>query len=173
MGCGASAKYTEAESIKADPEEASRRVTLVRQSSTVSQGSRSGLLSRFRKSAKMCDIIADNFKSYADVTKALKRSGLKSAQLMVGIDFTLSNSWNGKQSFGGHCLHDVVTGHPNPYMEALRYVTTALKDFGNEQYIPAYGFGDARTKQHSIFSFQEADRQLTEHIGPSHGGRRQ
>lgn len=153
MGCGASAKKYTAQT-DGDDDVIEGKVAKI--PSNYGSENKTGFLARLR-GEKSCDIIADNFHSYADVTDALRKTGLKKVQLMVGIDFTLSNSWNGRMSFGGHNLHDLVEGVPNPYMEALRNVTTALRDFDGEHQIRAYGFGDSRTKRQGIFSFEAGD----------------
>lgn len=103
-------------------------------------------------------MIPDQYKSYEEVTAALRKAGLEKSQLIVGVDFTKSNLWKGKKVFGGRCLHDVSDPHsPNPYLQALSIISKALWDFDDDHMIPAYGFGDAQTGSHGVFSFQEND----------------
>merc|ERR1712100_731483 len=49
--------------------------------------------------------ILDNFKTIEEVQKALREAGLEASQLIVGIDHTKSNEWQGQKTFGGRCLH--------------------------------------------------------------------
>lgn len=48
--------------------------------------------------------IPDRFDSVEQVQNALRNAGLEACQLIVGIDFTKSNMWSGKHSFGGICF---------------------------------------------------------------------
>jgi len=47
----------------------------------------------------------------------IRKAGLESSQLIIGVDFTKSNLWTGQESFAGKSLHDCFTGKPNPYQE--------------------------------------------------------
>lgn len=49
----------------------------------------------------------DNYKSLAQVQQALRRKGLESSNLIIGIDFTKSNAWTGKETFEGRSLHHI------------------------------------------------------------------
>ena len=46
----------------------------------------------------------------------------------------------------------------NPYEQALEVIADTLHSFDSDQLIPCYGFGDASTKDTSVFSFVEGDR---------------
>lgn len=102
-------------------------------------------------------MIPDQYKSFEEVTGALRKAGLESSQLIVGVDFTGSNQVTGERSFGGRCLHDTSQGQ-NPYMRAMSVIAKALADFDDDNLIPAYGFGDSRTQGKSVFSFMEGDK---------------
>jgi E3 ubiquitin-protein ligase RGLG len=103
-------------------------------------------------------MIPDQYKSFDELTAALRRAGVEKSQLVVGVDFTASNETNGKRSFGGRSLHDVSDpSSPNPYMQALSIIAKALWDFDDDHLIPAYGFGDLHTGSSSVFSFMEKD----------------
>jgi hypothetical protein len=54
------------------------------------------------------------------VAAALREQGLESSNLILGIDFTKSNEWTGRQSFGGQSLHRVgdTPNAPTPYVRA-------------------------------------------------------
>jgi len=105
--------------------------------------------------------IPDQFTSIGEVRTALRNSGLESSGLVVAIDFTKSNTWTGERSFGGRCLHELDTPLPgaayrsNPYQTCIASLGRTLGDLDEENEIPAYGFGDLRTKDHSVFPFKE------------------
>merc|ERR1719359_2749148 len=102
-------------------------------------------------------MIPDQYKSLEEVTTALRLAGLESSQLIVGVDFTGSNQVTGKRSFGGRCLHDTDHGS-NPYETALTIIAKVLADFDDDNLIPAYGFGDVRTRDKAVFSFEPDDK---------------
>ncbi|PIA37648.1 hypothetical protein AQUCO_03000299v1 [Aquilegia coerulea] len=95
------------------------------------------------------------------VTLALKESGLESSNLILGVDFTKSNEWTGKQSFNSRSLHALgVT--PNPYEQAITIIGKTLAPFDEDNLIPCFGFGDVTTHDQMVFSFH------TDHT-PCHG----
>eukprot|EP00271_Cylindrocystis_brebissonii_P017246 TRINITY_DN440_c1_g1_i1.p1 TRINITY_DN440_c1_g1~~TRINITY_DN440_c1_g1_i1.p1 ORF type:complete len:526 (+),score=71.37 TRINITY_DN440_c1_g1_i1:551-2128(+) len=99
--------------------------------------------------------IPDTFKSVEQVQEALRTAGLESSNLIVGVDFTKSNEWTGKRSFGGRCLHYISPdpAFPNPYEAAIGIIGRTLEEFDDDKKIPCYGFGDTTTNAHSTFSF--------------------
>lgn len=44
----------------------------------------------------------DHFKTYAEVTSSMRRAGLERMRLIVGIDFSASNEWQGRRTFKGN-----------------------------------------------------------------------
>ncbi|BDA46007.1 probable E3 ubiquitin-protein ligase RGLG2 at N-terminal half [Coccomyxa sp. Obi] len=95
--------------------------------------------------------IKDNFNRLEEVQNALRINGLESSQLIIGIDFTKSNTWSGKHSFGGLSLHHVGQ-QLNPYEQAISIVARTLAPFDDDNQIPAYGFGDESTHDTHVFS---------------------
>lgn len=102
--------------------------------------------------------IHDHFTSVEQIAKAMRSNGLERANLMVGIDFTASNEWQGRKSFGGRSLHhisiDSKTGKVskwNPYQKVIRTIGETMRDFDDNQRIPVYGFGDEKTKDTAVF----------------------
>ncbi|KAF0747346.1 hypothetical protein AaE_007759, partial [Aphanomyces astaci] len=97
--------------------------------------------------------IANNYSNLRDLKQDLRRRGLESCNLILGIDFTKSNEWTGKRTFRGQCLHDVSSMRPNLYEEVMDIVGRTLCDFDDDNIIPVFGFGDQVTGDHSVFSF--------------------
>jgi len=96
--------------------------------------------------------IGDEFVSLDQVTDALAQAGLESSNLIVGIDFTKSNEWTGKNSFQRRCLH-ALGGTSNPYEQAISIIGRSLAKFDDDNLIPCFGFGDASTHDQEVFSF--------------------
>ena len=103
--------------------------------------------------------IEDRFTSMAEITKAMRVNGLEKANLVIGIDFTASNEWQGRKSFGGRSLHHIAVDPKsqriskwNPYQRVIRAIGEGLQDLDEDHLIPAFGFGDENTKDHGVFS---------------------
>jgi len=107
------------------------------------------------KPSDMFRSICDRFHTFEELQTGLRECGLESSNLVIGIDFTKSNTWTGKQTFGGKCLHwlDPNMQQLNPYQQAIMCMTRTLEAFDDDHLIPAYGFGDASTKDKSCFPF--------------------
>ncbi|WAR16962.1 CPNA2-like protein [Mya arenaria] len=89
-------------------------------------GRKSGRRSVFLESMSECEdvgekvmfrTIADKFQSLKEVTTAIQNVGLKECGLIFGIDYTLSNRMQGKDTYDGLSLHDVQPSRTNPYQE--------------------------------------------------------
>jgi len=100
--------------------------------------------------------IVDKFNTYEEVQEALQKAGLESSNLIIGVDFTKSNEYTGKETFKGKCLHfiDPVNPHTlNPYQQVITILGRTLEVFDDDKLIPAYGFGDVTTSDKSVFPF--------------------
>lgn len=95
--------------------------------------------------------IPDRFTSLEQVTEALRQSGVESSNLILGIDYTASNEYQGKKSFQGRCLHDIKPDLLNPYQRVISIIGRTLSQLDEDGFIPAFGFGDAHTKDVSVF----------------------
>lgn len=102
--------------------------------------------------SKKYSYIPDTYTSLDEVAAALREQGLESSNLILGIDFTKSNEWTGRQSFGGQSLHR-VGDTPNPYEQAISIIGKTLAPFDEDNLIPCFGFGDATTHDYNVFSF--------------------
>ncbi|OQR83378.1 E3 ubiquitin-protein ligase RGLG2 [Achlya hypogyna] len=97
--------------------------------------------------------IRDNYGSLDELKRDLRRKGLESSNLILGIDFTKSNEWTGKRTFRGKCLHDVNTAERNPYEQVMETISKTLYEYDDDNTIPVYGFGDDSTGDTAVFSF--------------------
>ena len=97
--------------------------------------------------------IKDRFYSYDELEQGLRKAGLESCQLIIGIDFTKSNTWQGGHPFyAKNNLHSLEP-YPNPYHQVLEIMCRSLSAFDDDGLIPAYGFGDTKTTNKFVFSF--------------------
>ncbi|KAL6854301.1 hypothetical protein ACP4OV_019204 [Aristida adscensionis] len=101
--------------------------------------------------------IVDQYRSLDEVIEALAQAGLESSNLIIGIDFTKSNEWTGKNSFGAKSLHH-IGDTPNPYEQAISIIGQTLSAFDEDNLIPCYGFGDASTHDQDVFAFYPDER---------------
>ncbi len=97
--------------------------------------------------------IEDHFKSLKEVSAAIKSAGLENSQLIFGIDFTISNLENGLRTFSGRSLHYCDDEIKNPYQKVIEILGKTLECFDVDGRIPAFGFGDANTKDRKVFPF--------------------
>ncbi|TYZ65862.1 hypothetical protein PybrP1_004659 [[Pythium] brassicae (nom. inval.)] len=99
--------------------------------------------------------IPDQFETFEELQGALRRQGLESSNLIIGIDYTKSNTWTGKVSFDGKCLHDIDPSKflLNPYQASsvISIIGRTLEPFDDDNLIPAFGFGDATTGDKGVF----------------------
>ncbi|KAG4395940.1 hypothetical protein AAZX31_19G070900 [Glycine max] len=101
--------------------------------------------------------ISDHYSSIDQVSEALALAGLESSNLIVGVDFTKSNEWTGKNSFNRRSLHHIGRGL-NPYEQAISIIGKSLAAFDEDNLIPCFGFGDASTHDQDVFSFYPSER---------------
>ncbi|XP_014498642.1 E3 ubiquitin-protein ligase RGLG4 isoform X1 [Vigna radiata var. radiata] len=121
----------------------------------------SSVMDKKQSAAKKYALIRDNFSTLEQVTTALRKEGLESSNLILGIDFTKSNEWTGRISFNKRSLHAIGTT-PNPYEKAISIIGKTLAPFDDDNLIPCFGFGDATTHDQEVFSFHS-------HHSPCHG----
>ncbi len=66
--------------------------------------------------------IRDKYETIEEVQEMLRRAGLESSNLIMAIDYTKSNEYNGRTTFGGKSLHDLSGPYPNPYEQCIRII---------------------------------------------------
>ncbi|KAK3576008.1 hypothetical protein CHS0354_007546 [Potamilus streckersoni] len=99
--------------------------------------------------------ITDNFGNLNDVSKAIQNAGVKNCGLIFGIDYTISNRMQGQKTFGGRSLHDTSGPEMNPYQQVICILGETLEALDEDRKIPAFGFGDVRTKDNAIFPLKD------------------
>lgn len=98
--------------------------------------------------------IEDHFSTFGEVSKACAKAGLEHCGLIVGIDFTASNEWQGRKTFSGNSLHRILGSKIyNPYQKVIHIMGNTLEPFDEDRNIPAFGFGDSNTLDESVFPF--------------------
>jgi len=97
--------------------------------------------------------IPDEYRTLDEVQKALREAGLESSNLIIGIDFTKSNTWNGTKTFYGQNLHTLLKDQLNPYQEVISIMGRTLEPFDDDKLIPVFGFGDITTADKTVFPF--------------------
>jgi len=97
--------------------------------------------------------IPDKYKTYSEVQEALRTAGLEASNLIIGIDYTRSNEYTGKQTFHGKSLHHIDTKFMNPYQHVITIIGRTLEVFDDDKLIPCFGFGDVTTSDKKVFPF--------------------
>jgi len=98
--------------------------------------------------------IGDNFQTFEQLQEAIKEAGLESSNIVIGIDFTKSNTWTGKNTFNNLCLHTLLPDRLNPYQTVINILGRTLSVFDDDNMIPVYGFGDSVTTDKRVFPLQ-------------------
>ncbi|KAG6768522.1 hypothetical protein POTOM_027443 [Populus tomentosa] len=102
--------------------------------------------------------IADNFNSLDQVISALRKAGLESSNLILGIDFTKSNEWTGTRSFHRKSLH-AIGSTLNPYEQAISIIGRTLSPFDEDNLIPCFDLVMVTsTHDKYVFSFYPDNR---------------
>jgi len=106
--------------------------------------------------------IEDQYQSTEGLQQGLAGAGIVESNLIYAIDFTNSNRKRGKLTYVVSSmteedkkifmnLHWTDPRWPNPYRQAINITSNVLKYFDKDQKYPVYGFGDSKTKGHSVF----------------------
>ena len=95
-------------------------------------------------------VIKDKFETLEQVKDALRKEGLESSDLIIGVDFTGSNQVQGRHTFNGRCLHEISRHNQNPYQAAIKIISSSLQEFDDDDIYPVYRFGDHETKGYRV-----------------------
>ena len=119
-------------------------------------------------SSSGCKIILDSYHTLDQVQQDLRKAGLEASDMIVGIDFTGSNSWQGRRTFNdgkgdddwSENLHrlDPAGKVLNPYQQVIAAMGKALSAFDDDCLIPAFGFGDKETSHNSVFCLNSGNK---------------
>ena len=90
-----------------------------------------------------------------EISDAVRKAGLERSNVIIGVDFSASNEWQGRQSFDGKSLHYTSKKQNNPYQKVISIISNILEPFDNDNLIPTFGFGDATTTNKSVFPFKK------------------
>lgn len=102
----------------------------------------------------------DRFTTYDEVVGAIKKTGMVKSDLIIGIDFSASNEWQGRKCFAVKCLHDVSNSKLlNPYQRVLTIMASTMEQFDSDHLIPVFGFGDKSCRNDSVFSMAKDGKQ--------------
>lgn len=99
--------------------------------------------------SKQPKTLSDNYETMQQLTEGLRKAGLEKANLLIAIDFTKSNLWQGKKTFGGKSLHTIAacegeyTGSAelNPYEYVLTVAGEQIEEFDDDKIFPTCIFG--------------------------------
>lgn len=154
---------TISKSLKGDDLVEEKRISskLVKTSSATSENTASTLENEILRNsllelydAKHVHAIEDHFQNLDEISKAIQTAGLENSQLIFGIDFTISNLENGTKTFNGRSLHYFDADIKNPYQKVIEILGKTLECFDVDGKIPAFGFGDSKTKDRKVFSLK-------------------
>lgn len=109
--------------------------------------------------AQRAKAIRDKYETMEQFSQALRAAGLEKCNMLVAIDFTKSNTWQGAKTFDGRSLHHINSYRPvtyqsvsapsapeelNPYQYVLKVAGAQLDKFDDDGNIPTIIFGHAR-----------------------------
>ncbi|RZC89544.1 hypothetical protein C5167_027084 [Papaver somniferum] len=103
---------------------------------------------------------SNNISTISDSDSLEKIKGaLQQSELIVGFDFTQTNEQTGKISFGGNNLHQIRDGIQNPYEDVISVLGRGTKSpFDKDKPVFCFGFGDSKTRDVSVFSFNPGNK---------------
>ena len=78
----------------------------------------------------------DKYRTYEELYDALRKAGVESCQLIVGIDFTKSNSWQGGLPYYVNTHLHTLSNVQNPYQQVLNIMGRTLESFDDDHLIP-------------------------------------
>ncbi|VBB28484.1 unnamed protein product [Acanthocheilonema viteae] len=141
------------------PAETSQSISLLKSSRSYTS---SGSQPRMKKRSSLLSVLGVTstqemlltLTSLEDLSNAMRKAGLQSTNLIFGIDYTASNKYQGEQCFQGRSLHSLDPYKENPYQQVIKIMGRILAPFATSGFIPAYGFGDVKTSDWSVFKLK-------------------
>eukprot|EP01112_Ceratiomyxa_fruticulosa_P013695 TRINITY_DN3869_c0_g1_i2.p1 TRINITY_DN3869_c0_g1~~TRINITY_DN3869_c0_g1_i2.p1 ORF type:complete len:281 (+),score=51.28 TRINITY_DN3869_c0_g1_i2:1634-2476(+) len=95
----------------------------------------------------------DKYETLEQVVEGLRKAGLESSNLIIGVDYTKSNETAGKNSYNGYSLHSIIPNFPNPYAQVIRILGRTLESFDDDKLIPCFIFGDRNSEDKRALPF--------------------
>lgn len=102
-------------------------------------------------------LIKNYYKTYEELEAGLRKAGIESMQMVVGIDFSKSNEWTGEKSYR-RSLHD-IRGGETPYAKAMRIMSRVISRFDDDDIYPVYRFGCINTKDKTVLPLLYPDQE--------------
>src|SRR5580704_1631895 len=104
--------------------------------------------------------IGDEFRTFKEVQAALRRAGLEGCNLVIAIDTTQSNTWQGEKTFGNKCLHSLSSTSYNPYQQVIHCIVKSLESFDEDKLVPVIRFGCSETKNSSVLPVRRDGQEI-------------
>ncbi|XP_053389866.1 copine family protein 1-like, partial [Mercenaria mercenaria] len=76
----------------------------------------------------------------------------------TGIDYTISNTYQGYKTFQGKNLHSISNDFLNPYQQVICILGETLAPLNVNGVFPAYGFGDSKCKDKTVFELKPGEK---------------
>lgn len=96
----------------------------------------------------------------------LRNAHMESSDLIIGIDYTKSNTWQGERTFAGRRLHYISPDARNPYEKVIELVGNNLVEIlDNDCILPCFRFGDTETRGERVLSIFEEGASTNHTIG--------
>ncbi len=99
----------------------------------------------------------EKHQSLDDIIDEFQARGFDAANMIVGIDATISNDSQGLKTFDGLSLHSISRGQLNPYQECIDILGRTMEEFtaqGASGKIPAYLFGDKLSQDKGLINLK-------------------
>ena len=97
-------------------------------SDNTTEGNSFGITKDPKKQTNTIKYFEDIYNSEIEVRQALIKSGIESSNLIIGIDYTSSNKYQGEKTFGGKNLHEIRDEDLlNPYQRVISIIGRTLR----------------------------------------------
>lgn len=91
--------------------------------------------------------IKEVYRSFPELTLALREASMESSQIILAFDFSKSNEWSGEKTYQ-RSLHDIT--QETPYEKVCRLLIPVITSFDSDSIIPAIRFGCSVSKDQIV-----------------------